>query len=755
MNINYYSNSETASISKLSASKSMIKFSSFFRFVFRILLAIIITATAVSCDKSQDKDRTRGVGVEEESISPAEFGNYHALVIGINNYKKWPNLKFAEKDADDIQKILISQYSFPKKNVTFLSNKDATREGILKVLRLKLGGLGEKDNLLIFYAGHGQLDSLTGNGYWIPADADLSQTYSWISSSTLQDLLVGPGVKAKSIIVVADACFAGGLLKRAGPSSSELFESTGSTRGQMSADNDVYKRYQHSLVKKANKKSRQVMLSGGYEVVPDISYFAAEFKHALKNNPYPYIDMEFLFFKEIFPDVKMIGQQDPAFARLKTGPELDGQFILVKKSDARTRTVVPIDEPVTPASETVTTPTPEPISPTPAPIPKKTILTVRSNVAGDTVFINDKNKGSTRLDIELEPGNYSLRVEKKGYKTHRENIKLAKGDNTVIRVNLLPDLASLPIIEFYEIKPSDVEVGQGATLTWRTKNATSVSINGLGNVALSGSEFIKPSKTQSYKIIAINDGGDNDASNDMQVMTEAVMNVRSAVALPVITSFSANPKTMLKGRSTLLSWQTSNADKVEIKDVGQFASDGIKRVRPSETRSYTLIATNKQGKSVEQSININVKSIKPPVIPKPPVVLEPPLIPKPPVIKVIAKPQLVTQGAKSSYMAKGKRRIKYSLAIKNWRVYPADLFKAAPDLPPCGKNNKASRTWVTIYDARRRKRLQGYCAFTSPNGLKRISFSIPSGVKPPEKVLVVLHDRKTGKKYSSNAVSPR
>ena len=140
MDINIY-NSAKAAIGS-DSSTGIIRTGFFLNHFSRFSLAIFIAILVVSCDRTHGDTSTRGVGVDEETSSPAEFGNYHALVIGINDYEKWPNLKFAEKDADDIQKILISQYAFPKKNVTYLKNKEATREGILKALRLKLEGLG-------------------------------------------------------------------------------------------------------------------------------------------------------------------------------------------------------------------------------------------------------------------------------------------------------------------------------------------------------------------------------------------------------------------------------------------------------------------------------------------------------------------------------------------------------------------------------------------------------------------------------------
>jgi len=60
-------------------------------------------------------------------------------------------------------------------------------------------------------------------------------------------------------------------------------------------------------------------------------------------------------------------------------------------------------------------------------------LTVRSNVNGDTVYIDGKNYGATRLDVKLTPGEHVIKIEKKGYQTFEETIQLDK-KQTVIGV---------------------------------------------------------------------------------------------------------------------------------------------------------------------------------------------------------------------------------------------------------------------------------------------------------------------------------
>lgn len=96
----------------------------------------------------------------------------------------------------------------------------------------------------------------------------------------------------------------------------------------------------------------------------------------------------------------------------------------------------------------------------------------------------------------------------------------------------------------------------------------------------------------------------------------------------------------------------------------------------------------------------------------------------------------------------GKQWIRYRFNVDNYGVYPKELFVAAPELPPCGNNTKASRTWVDFYD-QSGKRLNGFCAFGSPNDLNKLWFALESDVVPPSWVYIELTDRKTNTKYKS------
>jgi hypothetical protein len=82
--------------------------------------------------------------------------------------------------------------------------------------------------------------------------------------------------------------------------------------------------------------------------------------------------------------------------------------------------------------------------------------------------------------------------------------------------------------------------------------------------------------------------------------------------------------------------------------------------------------------------------------------------------------------------------------VSNYAEYSADLFEAAPNLPPCGRNTRAARTWVEIFGDKD-ERIYGFCALKSPAELQQIWFAVPDGASPPKWVRVEIRDRLTGR----------
>ncbi|PAV27455.1 hypothetical protein C8D92_107151 [Tamilnaduibacter salinus] len=71
-----------------------------------------------------------------------------------------------------------------------------------------------------------------------------------------------------------------------------------------------------------------------------------------------------------------------------------------------------------------------------APEPTTAALTLRSNVYGDEVIINGDSYGTTRLDLELDPGRYDVTIRKPGYKAWSQSVALEAGDTRTLRGKL-------------------------------------------------------------------------------------------------------------------------------------------------------------------------------------------------------------------------------------------------------------------------------------------------------------------------------
>jgi len=90
---------------------------------------------------------------------------------------------------------------------------DASEKEILNAFNDLYEQIRPEDNLLVFYAGHGNLrlssNSARKRGYWLPTNAESDVSTNWISNSVISDHL--DRIKARSVLVISDSCFAGNL----------------------------------------------------------------------------------------------------------------------------------------------------------------------------------------------------------------------------------------------------------------------------------------------------------------------------------------------------------------------------------------------------------------------------------------------------------------------------------------------------------------------------------------------------------------
>jgi phospholipase C len=147
--------------------------------------------------------------------------------------------------------------------------------------------------------------------------------------------------------------------------------------------------------------------------------------------------------------------------------------------------------------------------------------------------------------------------------------------------------------------PTTIMVGNSATLTWSTTNATTVTIdNGIGTVAASGSTTVSPTTTTTYTLTATGSGG--------TVTATATVTVQELMPTARLT---VSPSSIKPGETATMSWTTTNATTVSIdQGIGIVSASGSTVVSPTNTTQYTLTATGTGG-SVTATTTLTVQPI--------------------------------------------------------------------------------------------------------------------------------------------------
>ncbi len=135
--------------------------------------------------------------------SPQEpnLGRFHALLIANEKYTNMEPLTTPVRDANDIEKLLISRYGFSVKVLT-----NATDDDIMRTLHEYSNTLTQEDNLLIYYAGRGSTpDGPPDRAYWLGVDADPQMRNTWLLAEHVSDKI--RQIEAKRILLITDSCF--------------------------------------------------------------------------------------------------------------------------------------------------------------------------------------------------------------------------------------------------------------------------------------------------------------------------------------------------------------------------------------------------------------------------------------------------------------------------------------------------------------------------------------------------------------------
>jgi peptidoglycan-associated lipoprotein len=81
--------------------------------------------------------------------------------------------------------------------------------------------------------------------------------------------------------------------------------------------------------------------------------------------------------------------------------------------------------------------------------------------------------------------------------------------------------------------PVAVDAGQSLVLNWRTTDATSVSIDGIGDVSVNGTQTVSPANSTNFHLVAKGDGGTTEASVRVTVRVAEAPSAPSAPTGPM------------------------------------------------------------------------------------------------------------------------------------------------------------------------------------------------------------------------------
>lgn len=251
----------------------------------------------------------------------APSANRHALVIANQNYRHLRGLVTPIADANAIKALLEARFGF---KVTVL--KDASRRDLLAAINELRTRVGPDDQVLLYYAGHGEIDSVTQRGYWIPVDGEQRDLANWVSIIDVTDQLAA--MPARSVFVIADSCYSGTLTRSAIPE----------------IDQALSEEARRTALRQLQKnRSRIAMTSGGMEPVVDgggggHSLFARSLIDVLGNLREPVPAQQ--LFNAVNARFALLAQklrvtQQPEYAPIRYAGHESGDFVLAPAVPAR------------------------------------------------------------------------------------------------------------------------------------------------------------------------------------------------------------------------------------------------------------------------------------------------------------------------------------------------------------------------------------------------------------------------------------
>lgn len=184
-----------------------------------LVAALLVTACSESeesVEQVEDIMSTTDMGVAQQPTDEPGVTSYHALLIGINDYKdpQVSDLNGAVNDVRLLSHVLTTRFGFPDSSIKTLTDASATRENILSSVQQLVASAGPEDIVYLHFSGHGsQVADTDGDEVddnkdesIVPYDGRTDDVRD-ITDDELGALL--SQFQTPNVLVVLDACHSG------------------------------------------------------------------------------------------------------------------------------------------------------------------------------------------------------------------------------------------------------------------------------------------------------------------------------------------------------------------------------------------------------------------------------------------------------------------------------------------------------------------------------------------------------------------
>jgi len=378
--------------------------------VMRIPLPFFILCAALAIAQQPPPEQKRDLKIEKldsvpaPAVKPVTVPVSYAVIVGISRYRNLEDkeqLQFAERDAQSIFTALISPEggNFHVENVHMLTGDKATLAAVRQEIGTWLPSVAkEDDRVLIYFAGHGFMSQ--GKGYLAPFDFERDRIADTGYPMDELGTVIGGKIKAKSKILLTDACHSGAITPE-------------DTENLNSRFGDLSKSLFSLTASRAREQSFEVAdLKGGHGV---FTYYVVQ---------------------------GMEGAADSSGDGVVTADEL-AEYVHTQVREYTTNRQNPTSDKANYDPEMLLAYIPSKAKPAAAPVPKFGTLIFESNMDGVEVFVDGKTygvlqKGKPVSAPGLAPGEHTVQGVKMGYEPDGPRQEMVyPGQESPVRIRIL------------------------------------------------------------------------------------------------------------------------------------------------------------------------------------------------------------------------------------------------------------------------------------------------------------------------------